>query len=121
MSSEIQHLSERWFEAWRSKAAATSEELAAGDYIYIGPTGAMMDRQAILTVIRSPTYRLDQGTRSDVVVRSLGADAALVRCHYQGSGSFQGKAFTDDQQCVIVWQKIAGAWRLVMEQCSLHG
>jgi hypothetical protein len=37
---------------------------------------------------------------------------------YQGAGSFEGTAFTDDQRCVMVWEKRAGDWRLVMEQCS---
>ena len=40
--------------------------------------------------------------------------------HYQGAGSFEGTSFTDDQRCVMVWEKQAGAWRLVMEQCSFN-
>ena len=41
-----------------------------------------------------------------------------VRRRYQGAGSFEGKSFTDDQRCVMIWEKQAGEWRLVMEQCS---
>ena len=118
MQSELLELSERWFTAWLTKDAATVEALAADDYVYVGPSGATMDRQGIQSVIRSPSYRLDRGTRSEVVVRSVGRDAALVRHHYRGAGSFEGVAFTDDQRCVMVWEKQAGAWRLVMEQCS---
>jgi uncharacterized protein (TIGR02246 family) len=118
MSSELHELSERWFGAWLTKDAATVERLAAPDYLYVGPNGSTLDRQAILKIIRSPSYRLDRGTRTNVVVRPLGPDAALVRHHYQGSGSFEGTSFTDDQWCVMVWEKQAGQWRLVMEQCS---
>jgi uncharacterized protein (TIGR02246 family) len=118
MSSELRGLSERWFQAWLAKDAVTVERLMAEDYLYIGPNGLTLDRQAILAIIRSPSYRLDQGGRTEVVVRALGQDAAVVRHRYQGAGSFEGTAFTDDHRCVMVWERRAGAWRLVMEQCS---
>ena len=118
MLSELQDLSERWFQAWLAKDAATVERLMAEDYIYVGPSGLVLDRQAILAIIRSPGYRLDQGTRTEVVVRAVGPEAAVVRHRYQGAGSFEGTSFTDDHRCVMVWEKHAGEWRIVMEQCS---
>ncbi len=118
MSSELHGLSERWFQAWLEKDAATVERLMAEDYIYVAPIGLILDRQAILKIIHSPSYRLDHGTRSEVVVRALGDEAAVVRHRYQGAGSLEGTSFTDDQRCVMVWEKRAGQWRLVMEQCS---
>lgn len=119
--SELQALSERWFQAWLDNDAATVDRLMADDYIYIGPNGLVLDRQAILGVIRSPTYRLDHGTRTDVVVRAVGRDAVVVRHRYQGAGSFEGNAFTDDHRGLMLWEKHAGEWRLVMEQCSFSG
>jgi hypothetical protein len=118
MSSELHELSARWFQAWLEKDAAAVERLAADDYIYIAPTGLVLDRHAILEVIRSPGYRLDHGVRTEVVVRPLGRDAGVVRHHYQGAGCFDGASFTDDQRGVMVWEKQAGEWRLVIEQCS---
>jgi hypothetical protein len=118
MLSELSDLSERWFLAWLEKDAATVERLAAEDYVYIGPSGLVLDRQANLRIIRSPTYRLDHGTRAEVVVRALGHEAAVVRHRYQGGGSFEGTSFVDDHRCVMVWAKHAGEWRLVIEQCS---
>jgi uncharacterized protein (TIGR02246 family) len=119
MVSELHDLSKRWFQAWLDKDAATVERLMAEDYVYIGPNGLILDRSAILAIIRSPTYRLEHGTRTEVVVRAVGQDAAVVRHRYQGAGSFEGTSFTDDHRCIMVWEKHAGAWRLVMEQCSL--
>jgi uncharacterized protein (TIGR02246 family) len=118
MLSELHGLSERWFQAWLEKDAATVERLAAEDYLYVAPNGLALDRQAILAIIRSPSYRLNHGTRNEVVVRALGQEAAVVRHRYQGAGSFEGTSFTDDHRCVMVWEKQAGEWRLVMEQCS---
>ena len=113
--------SERWFEAWLHKDAATVERLAADDYLYLGPTGLTLDRDAILSIIRSPTYRLDHGTRSDIIIRPLCDAGAIVRHRYQGSGSFEGKPFTDDHRCLMLWENRAGEWRVVMEQCSFSG
>jgi hypothetical protein len=41
-----------------------------------------------------------------------------VRHRYEGAGSLDGKAFTDDHRGLMVWEKHAGEWRLVMEQNS---
>jgi uncharacterized protein (TIGR02246 family) len=118
MLSELADLSERWFQAWLDKDAATVQRLAAEDYVYVAPSGLVLDREAILRIIRSPSYRLDRGARSEIVVRAVGQDAGVVRHRYQGAGSFEGASFTDDHRCVMVWEKHAGQWRLVMEQCS---
>jgi uncharacterized protein (TIGR02246 family) len=121
MVSELHDLSERWFRAWLEKDAATVERLMADDYLYVAPGGLVLDRPTILAIIRSPSYRLNHGTRTEVVVRAVGRDAAVVRHRYQGAGSFEGTSFTDDHRCVMVWEKPRGEWRLVLEQCSFSG
>jgi ketosteroid isomerase-like protein len=121
MLSELRGVSEQWFQAWLDKDASTVECLAAEDYVYIAPSGLTMDREAILKVIRSPGYRLDRGTRTEVVVRALGRDAGVVRHRYQGAGSFDGASFTDDQRGLMVWEKRGEEWQLVMEQNSFSG
>ncbi len=121
MSTELHGLSERWYRAWLEKDAATVERLTTEDYLYVGPNGLVLDRQAILAIIRSPSYRLDYGTRTEVVVRGLGQEAAIVRHRWQGAGSFEGTSFTDDHRCVMVWEKQAGQWCIVLDQCSFSG
>jgi hypothetical protein len=118
MLSGLHGLNERWYRAWLEKDAATVERLMAEDYLYIAPSGLVLDRQAVLAIVRSPSYRLDHCTRTEVVVRAVGHEAAVVRHRSQAAGSFEGTSFTDDHRCVIVWEKHAGEWRIVMEQCS---
>jgi uncharacterized protein (TIGR02246 family) len=118
MSSDLQLVADQWYQAWLVKDADTVERLMADDYLYVGPSGLFMDRAAVLAVVRSPSYRLDSATRSHIVVRGLGPDAAIVRHRFQGAGSYQGQSFTDDNQCVTVWEKQAGQWRLVLDQCA---
>src|SRR5262249_53584361 len=105
MSTALHGLSERWYQAWLEKDASTVEPLMAEDYLYVGPNGLVLDRQAILAIIGSPSYRLDHGTRTEVVVRALGHQAAMVRHRWQGAGAFEGTSFTDDNRCVMVWEK----------------
>src|SRR5438128_1252223 len=118
MMSELHGLSERWYRAWLAKDAATVDRLMAEDYLYIAPSGLVLDRQAILAIVRSPSYQLDHCTRTEIVVRAVGHEAAVVRHRCQAAGSFEGTSFMDDHRCAIVWEKHAGEWRIVMEQCS---
>ena len=112
---------DRWYRAWFEKDAATVQRLMAEDYLYVGASGWVMDGEAILAVIRSPTYRLDEGTRSEIVVRGVGQGAAIVRHRWQGAGSYEGTSFSDDNRSVMVWEKQGSQWRLVMDQCSFGG
>jgi ketosteroid isomerase-like protein len=118
--SELQKISEQWYQAWLDKDAATVDRLMSEDYLFVAPSGRMMDRAAVLAVIRSPSYRLDSARQSELVVRPLGEDAALVRHRFQGAGSYEGTPFTEDNRNAMLWQKQAGHWRLVFEQCSYN-
>ena len=119
METELLSLNEQWLRAWFEKDADTVERLMSDDYFYVAPAGQLLDRKATLAIIRSPSYRLDDGARTEVVVRLLGTEAAIVRYRWRGTGSFDGTAFTDDQRGVMVCEKHAGHWRVVMEQSSL--
>jgi uncharacterized protein (TIGR02246 family) len=118
MLSDVHHQNESWTQAWLAKDAATVDRLMAADYTYVAPNGSVLDRHAILAIIRSPTYRLDYATRTEVLVRALGHEAAVVRHGSQAAGSFEGTPFADDHRCVMVCEKQAGEWRIVMEQHS---
>ena len=120
MLAELHIFNDRWNQAWLEKDAATVEHLMAADYIYVAPNGLTLDHQAILAIIRSPSYRLDYSTRTLVAVRALGHEAAVVRLRCQNAGSFEGTSFTDDFNGVMVCEKQAGEWRIVMEQCSFN-
>ncbi len=120
MLDELQRLNEIWNRAWLEKDAATVERLMAEDYLYVGPKGPVLDRPAILGIIRSPSYRLDRSTRTEVVVRPLGNDAAIIRFRSQSAGTFEGVAFDEDHRLVMVCIRQGPEWRIVMEQSSLN-
>ena len=111
-------LTAAWFDAWRTKEAVAVERMMAADYVYVAPNGAVMDRDAILGIIKDPTYGIVAGAHTEVVVVNLGSDVALVRHHWRGHGTFRGQEFVDDHQCVMVWCRTEAGWRVRYEQAS---
>jgi uncharacterized protein (TIGR02246 family) len=120
VSSELEQMTQRWYRAWLDKDAAAVERMMADDYVYVAPSGQAQDRAAILRVIRSPGYRLHSWNRTNVVVRMLGDDAAVLRCRAQGEGEFDGKHFKDDQSLMQVCARVRGEWKVVAEQATAY-
>jgi ketosteroid isomerase-like protein len=118
MPRDAAELTSTWFDAWRTKDADAIERMIAPDYVYVAPNGAVMTREAIIAIIRDPSYGITEGGLSGVVVTPLGADVALVRHHWQGRGTLYGKVFVDDHRCVMIWHRVAGSWRVRYEQAS---
>jgi uncharacterized protein (TIGR02246 family) len=120
VTSELEQLSERWYQAWLERDAAAVERMMADDYVYVAPTGQSQSREAILRIVRSPSYRLSRWRRTNTVVRMLGDGAAVIRCRGQGQGEFDGKHFDDDHALVQVWARIRGEWKVVVEQATVN-
>jgi ketosteroid isomerase-like protein len=120
MLDELYALNDRWNRAWFEKDASTVETLMASDYIYVAPTGFILDRVAIMRIIRTASYQLGEGAHTETVVRPLGSDAGVIRRRWKGTGTFEGTSFTEDHKCVMICQKRGGEWRIVMEQSSLN-
>ena len=76
------------------------------------------DRDAILGIIKDPSYGITSGTRTEVAVAQLGPDVAIVRHHWRGRGTIRGRVFVDDHQCVMIWYRSEGRWRVHYEQAS---
>ena len=120
MTADLEHLNQIWAQAWLEKDVALVEKLATDEYVYIAPNGHMMDRQAILKVIRSPGYHLHKGTRTEVIIKTAGEDSAVIVHRAQSEGSFDGKSFKEDHRCTMLCVRRGGEWRVILEQCSLN-
>lgn len=118
MTEDPAQLADAWFEAWRRKDATFVERRMAAGYVYVAPNGAVMDRETILGIIKDPSYGITSGAHTEVSVAQLGSDVALVRHHWRGQGTLRGQVFVDDQQCVMVWCRSEGQWRVHYEQAS---
>lgn len=118
MIAELERLNQTWNRAWLDKDAAFVEKTMADEYVYIAPNGQVLDRQTTLNVIRSPGYRLDRSTRTEVIIKPLGNDSAVVVFRSQAEGAYDGKSFKDDHRCTMLLARRGAEWRVVLEQCS---
>ncbi|MGH9872816.1 MAG: nuclear transport factor 2 family protein [Pyrinomonadaceae bacterium] len=118
MTADLERLNQIWEQAWLDKDVALVEKLMADEYLFIAPNGQMLDRQAILKIIRSPSYHLDSGTRTEVIIKPVGEDAAVVVHRSQAEGKLEGKSFKDDHRCTMLCVRRGGEWRVILEQCS---
>jgi ketosteroid isomerase-like protein len=118
MKRDPAQMAANWFAGWKAKDAAAIERMMHADYVYVAPNGAVMSRDAILGIIRDPSYAITDGGHSEVIVTLLGADVAIVRHHWRGRGRLRGQEFDDDHRCVMIWHRVAGEWSLRFEQAS---
>jgi uncharacterized protein (TIGR02246 family) len=118
MRDDLKRLNETWNRAWLEKDAATVERLMSPDYLYVAPNGEMLDRAALLEIIRSPTYHISWGTHTEVEIQPLGTDAGFVLHRWQGEVSYEGKSFKEDHRCTMLCKRTDGEWWVVLEQCS---
>lgn len=118
MTADLEQLNQIWNRAWLEKDAALVEKLMADDYLYIAPNGQLLDRKTILNVIKSPGYRLDNSTRTPVVIKAVGADGAVMVFHSRADGTFDGKAFKDNHKCTMLCVRRGSEWLVLLEQCS---
>ncbi len=113
--SELTEITEIWNTAWLEKDLATVDRLMGPEYVYIAPNGQLLERSKILQILTSPSYGLRSGARSEIDVRRIGDDAAVVINRWRGSGSFEGQEFVDDHRCSISYARESGEWRIVLE------
>lgn len=118
MTDEVERLNEIWLKAWFEKDSATVESLMTADYEYVAPNGQVWDRSTILGIIRSPRYRLNSGGSAEVKIVDLGPDVAAIQLRWQGTGEYEGAAFTDNQRCTRICVRREGRWLIAYEQCS---
>ena len=118
VTADLERLNQMWEQAWLDKDVALVEKLMADEYVYIAPNGQMLDREAILKIIRSPSYHLDNGTRTEVIIKPVGEDAAVLVHRSQAEGRFEGNSFKDDHRCTMLCVRRGGEWRVILEQCS---
>ena len=91
------------------------------EYEYVAPNGQILDRATILRIIRSPTYKLLSGSRTEVRLAEIAPDVFAVSYRWQGTGTYEGRSFTDDHRGTVLCVRRKGKWLVAHEQCSPNG
>ena len=103
--------------AWNQRDTVAMNRLLAQNYQYFTSRGGVSSRGETLEMVSDPEYRLERAKRSEVMV-SLSRPVAIVSSRWQGSGTYRGKPFEDDQRCGQTWMAVeSGGWQLLSEHC----
>jgi uncharacterized protein (TIGR02246 family) len=114
---EIRQFIERYDNAWNHKDAANVERMLAPDYVYFSSKGQTRSRQSLLDEFLSPQYNLLSAERSELKVYRT-SDTAVVSSRWKGHGTYDGRAFNDDQRCSIVLARAEQHWLVLAEHCT---
>ena len=113
---QLTRLVARYDGAWNRRDSQTVNMLLAPNYQYFTSRGGISSRAETLRFLSDPGYRLERAQRSEVAVTLSGA-VAVVASRWQGSGSYRGAAFVDDQRCGQIWLRSGSGWQLLNEHC----
>ena len=103
--------------AWAAKDTAAVGQWLAPAYRYFTSTGGVWSRAEVLALLAAPDYRLERVERSALEAQ-LSGTTAVVSSRWQGSGTYPGGRFDDDQRCSLVLVKHGTGWWLVAEHCT---
>jgi ketosteroid isomerase-like protein len=105
--------------AWLAQDRPVIERLLAPDWTVTGPTGAISTRATVLAdAFDRRIHRLLSGTISDLTVRMIGADGAVVAGRTHATGTYDGVAYTAEIRFTDVFERHAGDWRAVRSHAS---
>lgn len=116
--AELKKLHDEWNSGWRTKDPSIVARLATSGFRYVAPNGEVIDKSAVLAIIRSPGYRIQEGRHTEYSFQALSQDAAVLTFRWQGRGEFDGKQWADDHRCSFTWVREKGMWRGAFEHCS---
>jgi hypothetical protein len=107
----------KYDDAWTRKDWAAVDRMLAPGYVYFSSRGKASDRAWAKSMMESPAYRLDTSRRDEIVAHRSGS-TVVVGSRWRGSGTYEGKPFTDDQRCSVVVAFADGAGRILSEHCT---
>jgi hypothetical protein len=117
LHQQIQHLSQSLERAaWLQNDSAQVDRLMVPDYVYVAPNGQILDRRAILGIILCPIHKIHHHTWTELQIKLFSNDAAVILDRWTGTGTFNGKTFTDDNRCASLRRN--AAWQIPFEQGS---
>jgi hypothetical protein len=107
----------RYDDAWNRKDWQAVDRILAPQYVYLSSKGRLSDRTWAKKMMESPAYRLDTTHRDEIVAHRSGS-TVVVGSRWRGSGTYDGKPFTDDQRCSVVVAFADGEGRVLSEHCT---
>jgi ketosteroid isomerase-like protein len=98
--------------------AAVLDRFYAGDFTIIDDDAGIHDKKNQIAFMTKEVDLLDARS-SDVKVKMLGADAALITGRFAGRYRYQGKESDFTERYTSVWVRKNGRWHVQHEHTSL--
>jgi ketosteroid isomerase-like protein len=117
--TRLREIQQELISAWLQQDRPAIERLLAPDWSVTGPTGVTSTRAQVLgDAFERRVHRLLSGTVTDVSVRLVGRDAAVVTGHTQATGTYSGERYAADIRFTDVFERHDGDWRAVRSHAS---
>jgi uncharacterized protein (TIGR02246 family) len=114
--AELVELEKRFWQAIKDKDAATAMRYTDDPCIVAGPQGvANIGREALGKMLANPSYTLHDFRLSEVQVRFVADDVAVVAYKVSEELSVDGQRLSFDASDASTWVRRDGAWL-----CALH-
>lgn len=113
---DIVELEKRYWQAMKDNDVTTALQLTDFPCIVSGPQGVgRIDEQTFMSMMRNPSYSIQDVELKDAQVRMLNDDVAVVAYKAHEKLTVEGKPMTLDVTDSSTWIKRDGRW-----VCALH-
>jgi hypothetical protein len=106
----------RYDSAWSRRDTTTVSQFLAPEYRYFTSKGRVTSRAETMAMWSDPDYRLEHAERSELAFSETDP-VVVVSSRWQGSGTYRGQRFKDDQRCGQTWLLKEWRWQLLSEHC----
>lgn len=111
LEQELQQLEEQYWQAMKTSDTQAMERLTAFPCLVTGPQGVMsIDRNAFVKMMQDSTSRIESVRLSDVQVRPVTDDVAVVASKVHRKITVDGKPVTIEAADLSVWTRRDGDW-----------
>ena len=115
---ELKKIEQQWIDAYMKSDPAFVKSIEADDYWSIEPDGAVSTKEQDVKSVTDKTFVLKTCTMSDVKIRMIGDNAAVVTAMLKMSGTDEGEAFDGNYRATDVFEKKGGKWLAVSTQIT---
>lgn len=114
--TELKEVVQQTMDAYLKSDTAFLESAIADEAIIINSDGTISSKRRDLSELAKKNTLFDSLEMSDVKVRMLGENHALVTGVSKGAGTYMGEKFDVTTRDVICYEKQGGKWRCIFWQ-----
>ncbi len=106
-----------WDDLMAHDVEATRAEIAE-DFIMINADGDRLGREDLLAIVGDMALTFEEPVRDNIVVWRLGPDTAMIVYVIDYDGSYNGDAFSGNEETASIWQMREGRWQNIFLQST---